>query len=537
MNFSSEQIWSIEAPYSPVPIGSPFYIERFPIEEEVCTELEKPGSLIRIKAPHKMGKSSLLIRIIAHAQSIGYPTVTIDFQEIDESIYTNLNRFLRWFCIKVTLALKLPNELDEYWDQEIGSKASSTLYLEEYILQHLDSPIVLSLNEVNRIFDYPSLAQDFLSLLRFWYEQSRQVSEFDRFRWIVVHSTENYVKFNLNQSPFNVGIPIQLPPFTIEQVEQLLRRHKLTLVDPSDLVYVMKVTGGHPYLVRLLFYSLCRSSLCLKDFLDNDVLKTKIYKRHLQKKWGILQQDTELFKQFQELVSEEEGLVLEPRVAYKLESLGLVNIVGDRAQVSCELYRDFFLNHAFITPSPSNQHLEQLEQENQKLKQLIHTDSLTQVANRRLFDSYLENEWNRCLKETLFISLVLVDIDCFKEYNDTYGHQEGDRCLQKVARKIAQCLNHTDHLLARYGGEEFAIILSGKNPIVTLNLAEDIMEAVKSLKIENINSKVGSKIVTISLGIASIIPYIKDHPDDLFKRADQALYQSKEKGRDQVTLK
>ncbi|HEY9708329.1 MAG TPA: AAA-like domain-containing protein, partial [Oculatellaceae cyanobacterium] len=177
---------SLEFPSGPVPINSPFYINRPPIEELTYQEISKPGSVIEIKAPRKMGKSSLLIRIIAHAIQVGYKTVSLDFQEADDAIFYSLNKFLRWFCANISRQLNLKPLLDDYWDEDMGSKVSCTIYFEGYLLEQIDCPVVLALNEVNRVFEHPNIAQDFLPLLRFWHEQAKQVETFQKLRLVVV---------------------------------------------------------------------------------------------------------------------------------------------------------------------------------------------------------------------------------------------------------------------------------------------------------------------------------------------------------------
>ena len=156
-----------------------------------------------------MGKSSLLTRIIAHAQNRGYKTVNLDFQQAEESVFANLDKFLRWFCANISRKLDLKPMLEDYWDQDMGSKVSCTIYFEGYLLEQINSPIVLTLNEVNRVFEHPKIAQEFLPLLRCWHEQAKQVEAFSKLRLVVVHSTEIYVSLNINQSPFKCRIADQ----------------------------------------------------------------------------------------------------------------------------------------------------------------------------------------------------------------------------------------------------------------------------------------------------------------------------------------
>lgn len=175
----------------------------------------------------------------------------------------------------------------------------------------------------------------------------------------------------------------------------------------------------------------------------------------------------------------------------------------------------------------------QLEEANERLKQLVSLDGLTQVANRRRFDEYLDQEWRRMAREELPISLVLCDIDFFKRFNDTYGHQAGDRCLQQVAQSLMHAARRPADLVARYGGEEFAVILPNTKAHGAVQVAEEMRSQVRSLAIAHADSPVSS-LVTLSLGVVSILPQLEIPVASLIATADKALYQAKAQGRDRV---
>lgn len=170
----------------------------------------------------------------------------------------------------------------------------------------------------------------------------------------------------------------------------------------------------------------------------------------------------------------------------------------------------------------------------QQLQQLATLDSLTQIANRRRFDEYLEQEWRRMAREGAPLSLILCDVDFFKNYNDTYGHQAGDNCLQQVVKAISCAVKRPADLVARYGGEEFAVILPNTDTEGAVQIAESIRSQVQALKLVHPSSQV-SKYVTLSLGTASIVPSQEFFPDTLITTADQALYQAKKSGRNRVS--
>ncbi len=178
--------------------------------------------------------------------------------------------------------------------------------------------------------------------------------------------------------------------------------------------------------------------------------------------------------------------------------------------------------------------MEQLEAANRELHRLASIDSLTQLANRRCFDAFLQQEWQRLLREQGYLSLLLLDIDCFKRYNDTYGHQAGDECLQQVAHVIEQTIKRPADLAARYGGEEFAVILPNTPLAGALHIATEIHEKVRDLAITHAGSQVSDR-VTLSGGVACTIPTLASSVATLIANADQALYQAKLQGRDRIT--
>jgi diguanylate cyclase (GGDEF)-like protein len=174
-----------------------------------------------------------------------------------------------------------------------------------------------------------------------------------------------------------------------------------------------------------------------------------------------------------------------------------------------------------------------LEQLNQELQGLAERDGLTGVANRRRGDNYLEEVWTRLRREKQPLSIVMLDVDHFKAFNDTYGHQAGDECLVAVAEAVyAQLMRPTD-LVARYGGEEFIIILPNTDQVGAAYVGEQIRRAVEEMSIEHAHTSVGS-VVTVSAGIATMVPGVMGGTEQLLREADIALYRAKRMGRNQV---
>ena len=179
---------------------------------------------------------------------------------------------------------------------------------------------------------------------------------------------------------------------------------------------------------------------------------------------------------------------------------------------------------------------EALEQANRELEELSLLDSLTNIANRRSFQNHLESEWKRAIRYQSSLSLIMIDIDFFKNYNDHYGHVAGDQCLRLVAKALQEQVQRPGDLASRYGGEEFAVILPDTSLENADSLAETIREAVESLGIPHAWSSI-APVITLSLGVSSIIPDSLKISEILVTTADQALYQAKNNGRNRVETK
>jgi transcriptional regulator with XRE-family HTH domain len=330
-----------ELPGGQVPLDSPFYLQRDAIESECYKTILQPGALIRIQAPRRMGKTSLMARILQKAAEEACRTVSIDFQLIDREIFQDLDKFLRWFCANVGLGLQLNNQIGEYWDELFGSQVSCKMYFEEYLLVAKDKPVVLALDDIDRLFAYPNLAGDFFALLRNFHEEAKNREIWRKLRLVVVHSTEIYIPLSANKSPFNVGLPIELPPFNSEQVQDLAQRVGLDW-STEQARQLMAFVNGNPYLVRLALYHIKRGEVTLEEVLQPTTISAGIYGDRLQRELWNLQQEPELLAAFMRVVKSSKPVELDLVEAFKLQSMGLVNLQGDRATISCELYQQFF---------------------------------------------------------------------------------------------------------------------------------------------------------------------------------------------------
>ncbi|GET35984.1 AAA-like domain-containing protein [Microseira wollei] len=335
-----------ELPSGQVRLASAFYVERVPSEVQCYREILQPGALIRIKAPRQMGKTSLMARILYHAkEEQGYRTVPLSFQHADTAVFTNLTQLLRWFCGKISRKLRLTHQIDDYWSDTYGSKDNCTAYFEDCLLSNSDKPLVLGLDEVDRVFQYPKIADDFFGLLRAWYEEAgygdKDSNLWEKLRLVVVHSTEVYVPMNVNQSPFNVGLPIELPEFSLEQVLDLTERHRLNW-NATQIEQLMALVGGHPYLLRFGLYNIAQQQITLEKLLQTAVTEAGLYNDHLRRHLWTLKQYPDLADAFAKVVRANAPVELESLEAFKLHSMGLVKFEGNQVIPRFDLYRIYF---------------------------------------------------------------------------------------------------------------------------------------------------------------------------------------------------
>ncbi len=344
----------LEYPDGQLAATSSFYVERPPVEKYCFEEIRKPASLICIKAPQKMGKSSLLARIIQQAKNQGDATVIINFELGEKEFFSNLSTFLRWVCDRIILELtkdnqalgtELLNKLDAHWKiaQSFGGKVAVKDYFERYLLPQLNQPLTLALEEVEILFEYPGIYKDFFGLLRIMHQEGSQQEIWQKLRLVIVHSTEAYIPMNINQSPFNVGLPVELLEFTPEQMLDLARRHQLEWSN-TEVQQLRDMIGGHPFLVRLALYKIARHEITLAHLLETAPTAAGIFNNHLRHLRLILTEQQELGAAMKEIINTTSSGKFSDAVRYKLKALGLVNLLNDEVTIRCKLYRLYFQN-------------------------------------------------------------------------------------------------------------------------------------------------------------------------------------------------
>ncbi|HIK28938.1 MAG: AAA-like domain-containing protein [Oscillatoriaceae bacterium SKW80] len=336
----------VKLPDSPVPLNSPYYIERPPIELDCYKAILQPGALIRIKAPQQMGKTSLLARIVERARKQDYYTATLSLELADSTVFTDLRKFLQWFCASVGQLLGLPNRLADYWDDIFGCNNNTTVYFEKYLLAECSSPLVLALDKVDWVFEHQAIAGDFCRLLRAWYDMARHSGWrgeiWKRLRLVVVHSTEVYSSLDINHSPLaNVGTIVSLPDFTPKQVQDFARRHGLELTN-KQVEQLASVIGGHPYLVRRALDYLERQNITLEELLQISPTEAGPFSDHLRQHLWNLQQHPQLAAVFRQVVLANKPVKISSDQAFKLYSMGLVQLHDNEVTPRYDLYRLYF---------------------------------------------------------------------------------------------------------------------------------------------------------------------------------------------------
>jgi hypothetical protein len=333
-------------PLPPPTITTNPYVERPPIEKNCYQNILQPGMLIRIKAPEKMGKSSLLNQILAYSKQQNYRTVRLDFQLLEDKMIKNYSQFLRWFCEQISRELKFVDQVDENW-QDKAPNILCTRYFKDYVLPHLDSPLVLALDNMDRFFEkkYQVVADNFFGMLRSWWGNAQRTTDSDwqKLRLIVVYSTKDLPKLNIDSSLFNVGEEVKLSDFNRSQVQVFAQQYGLNLLS-SQVEKLMELLGGHPYLLEVAFDYLHKATeVSLDDLLVKAMTDEGIYHDHLHEYLLNLENDPELAAIFKEVVISDSPIrITNSKQLYKLESMGLIAIDNNRIKPRYPLYRLYF---------------------------------------------------------------------------------------------------------------------------------------------------------------------------------------------------
>ncbi len=335
----------LEPPEGTMDPHSPFYVERA-ADALAGATIAHPGVTITIKGPRQMGKSSLLNRTLQVAAAGGKRTVLLDFQLLDQADLSSADTFLRRFCAWLGYELGMEDGSAAYWRLPLGAIQRCTAYLKKGLLPQVGGPLVLALDEVDRLFDTP-FRSDFFGMLRSWHN-SRQVGTiWKQLDLVLVTSTEPYqFVANLNQSPFNVGCILDLEDFTPPQVADLNARHGLggrPPLTPGELDQLMALVGGQPYLVRRALYLVATGQSTPAALFAHAAAEDGPFGAHLRAHLARLRETPDLLDGLRQILREQ--ACPDERVFFRLRGAGLVRREGTRVVPRYALYAAYFRAH------------------------------------------------------------------------------------------------------------------------------------------------------------------------------------------------
>ena len=348
--------FSPSPPGGQLPLESPLYIHRPKPEADSYKAIEQPGSLVRIRGSRRTGKTSLMARLAQQSETQGYRPVLISFQLADKPVLQDLDQLLQWFCASVGLSLGLAPALEDYWDTLFGSKVSCKIYFEQYLLSASEQPILLMLDDVERLFRNVDVADEFFGLLRTWYEDAKTNPVWKQITIVISQSSEVYIPLNINKSPFNVGLSVPLPPFAPKDVQKLATAYGLTwpIAAAAELC---ELVAGQPYLTHLAVDRLWRAETTLPELLADPFgespsspngsadKKAKIFLPYLQSQLRQVQQQPRLAEVVRSLLTHKMPPPASLTDVYQLQSMGLVALGSDEPILACDLFRRYFLAH------------------------------------------------------------------------------------------------------------------------------------------------------------------------------------------------
>ncbi|RUT05621.1 hypothetical protein DSM106972_036280 [Dulcicalothrix desertica PCC 7102] len=338
---SSDKKQDLHATHQELLTESEDYLLDSSFYSDCCKEIDKPGALIRVKAPLKWGKTYLMMHILNYGNQKGYKFVRVDFKQADSNVFIDSEQFLKWFCSKITDEINLSDKLDEYWRQTRGIKRNCSNYFEKYLLASIDNPLILGLDDVDLLFSNLTTAHDFFSLLRSWHEDAKVKPIWQKLRLILAYSREDNIYLPQNQSPFNVGKNVELQELSQKQVFQLVQKYKLNW-DEEQVKQLMRMVGGHPYLVLTALEQIAYKKITLEEFLETAPTEEGLYGDYLLRYLSFLEDNQELLEALQQIVNANTPVKIDAKNASKLKNMGLVKSKGNSVEILCDLFRLYF---------------------------------------------------------------------------------------------------------------------------------------------------------------------------------------------------
>jgi hypothetical protein len=339
--FDVSWLKSLDAQGGPVRLESPFYVAR-PHDDTARQRIVEKGRTLLLRGSRQIGKSSLLARLYQHALDNKVRTVYIDFQMFDHTQLQSLDKLLLSIGNQIGDDLNANNLPDATWKAARTPQQNLTRYLQEEIIGATTDPIVLLMDEVDRLFAFPDYRDDFFALVRYWHSRRAIDPRLARLNLVLAYSTEAsmFIK-NANQSPFNVGEVFELGDFTRPQFEQLNFKHGTPVKSATDIDKLLEIIGGHPFLVRQSLYELATSALSVKDLIANAADDDGPFGGHLQPYLLRFNEFADLKQAMKSVL--QNGVCPDDVSFHRLRSIGLVR-GPDRTHVTarCGLYGRYF---------------------------------------------------------------------------------------------------------------------------------------------------------------------------------------------------
>jgi AAA-like domain/CHAT domain len=324
-----------------IPINGEFYIVRSQVERRCYEEVLKPGGLIRIKSPDKMGKSFMMSRVLDYVEQNGYRTAIIDLREANQEIFADINQFLKWLCAMVGDILNIDRDPEENWKKYLGANYNCTKFFENYFLSATEPPLAIAFDNFDCIFDHANIETDFYGLLRGWFEKVNTNKVWGNLRQIVVYSQESYAIKDINQSPFNVGLSIELGELDSRELLALANAYGLSWTN-QEIEKLMDSIGGHPYLAQLAFDRIAHRENTLDELLRTAPTEEGIYGDYLNERLQHLEENPLLVESMRKVVNSDCPVRLGSKETFKLDSMGLIKRQGSDVLSRSNLYRLYF---------------------------------------------------------------------------------------------------------------------------------------------------------------------------------------------------
>lgn len=543
----SDRRWQLAYPSGPLPTNSPLYVERPELARPAIAALLQPGGLLRIHGPARMGKTSLLFRLLEQAEAQGYCIVIVQIRQVDPERLTSPNDFLGWFWGAIQAQLPRAIGLENlgpptlaFLEREAsrttdpagpasGAKLQVSRSLQQ-VLADSAAPLVLVLRDLDRLDDAPTVKTELLSLLQAWHDNARSLAPWTQLRLVVTYASKFAFLAGAQGSPFNAGVEIQLGPFSLDEATQLAQCYGLPEPVLSQLPQLFELLGGHPFLLAIAFYHLRVFPQPLTQLLETASVPGGIFGDHLQQHFNQLQNHPELAAALYQVVLADGPTAIDSRLAGRLHSLGLVQFQRDRVLPSCRLYHQYF----------AQQLAEVLRLQPEDSQCATQANQLELLIDRQFFEPWVQQVWNQIQRERSSLGLLLCGFDHYDRYVKTWGSVQAEARLRQLAQLLHEQLAASlgselqgrslslGPVVAFYSQTQFIAVLPGCNPDQARDYAEYFCRQVAAQQIpfEFDASGVPTQRVTVSIGIVAKAAQAELTLTSLLTAAEEALHRA-----------